>query len=323
MQMDQPRKSDQKNPVRIGLVGCGRVAEYGYLPAFRKTTGVKLAGLADVNQSRCKSLAPEVPAHESIRALIKAGGIDALIISTPTRFHAGGARCAAEAGLPALVEKPPGLNAGEASAIHALNPAPWIAFNRRFEPGIKRLKDKLSKNDNIHLRLELHYRRTVWKPFDMQDDALLDLGPHLIDLTRWLTDSEILWTRAISLNEHRVEFEIGLERGHAAISCANNRPYCERIEVKDSRGGARGSYQRGGLLSGIAAKFRPNRENPLVTPMVGQLEAFGRAVRGMREETFLATATDGLAVMSVIDAVRRSALQGGVECSLRVLHQAY
>jgi predicted dehydrogenase len=220
------------------------------------------------------------------------------------------------------VEKPPGLNAGEASAIHALNPAPWIAFNRRFEPGITRLKDTLSKDDGIHLQLELHYRRTAWKPFDMQDDALLDLGPHLIDLTRWLTDSEILWTRARSLNERHVEFEIGLERGRAAISCANNRPYRELIEVKDSRRGAGGFYRRGGLLSGIAAKFHPNRENPLVTPMIGQLEALGRAVRGMREGTFLATATDGLAVMSVIDAVRRSALQGGAECALPVLHQA-
>ena len=323
MQIDRQNKSGQKDPVRIGLVGCGRVAEYGYLPAFRKATGVKLAGLADVNQARCKDLAPEVPTHENIHALIKAGGIDALIISTPTRFHAAGARCAAEAGLPALVEKPPGLNAGEASAIHALNPAPRIAFNRRFEPGITRLKDELSRDDDIHLRLELHYRRTAWKPFDMQDDALLDLSPHLIDLTRWLTDSEILWTRACSLDERRVEFDIGLERGHATISCANNRPYRELIEVKNSRGGTRDFYRRGGLLSGLVAKLQPNRENPLVTPMVGQLEAFGRAVRGMREGTFLATATDGLAVMSVIDAVRRSALQGGVECSLRVLHQAY
>ena len=156
----------------------------------------------------------------------------------------------------------------------------------------------------------------------MQDDALLDLGPHLIDLARWLADSEIIWARALSLHERRVEFEVGLERGHATISCSSNSPHWERIEVKDSRGRVSGSYRRGGLLSGIVARLQPNRENPLVTPLVGQLEAFGRALRGMLNGAPLATAADGLAVMSVIDAVRRSAVQGGVNCSLQVLHQA-
>ena len=119
------------------------------------------------------------------------------MISTPTRFHLADARCAAEAGLPALVEKPPGLNVGEASALQALNPSPWIAFNRRFEPGIAALKEALPRDARLHLQLELHYRRDSWKSFDMQDDVLLDLGPHLIDLARWLTDSEILWARAL------------------------------------------------------------------------------------------------------------------------------
>ncbi len=321
MHTDQLKKSDQEDPIRIGLVGCGRVAEFGYLPAFRLAMGVKLAGVADINQTRCKDLAPEVPAHQSIYALINAGGLDALIISTPTRFHLAAARCAAEAQLPALVEKPPGLNVRETSALQALNPSPWIGFNRRFEPGIARLKEALSRDGNLHLRLELHYRKNSWKSFDMQDDVLLDLGPHLIDLARWLTDSEILWVRARFLQEHRVEFEVELKRGHATISCSNNRPYFEGIEVKDSLGRVSDLYKRGGVLSGIVAKFLPNRENPLVSSLIGQLEAFGRAVRGIPDGSPLATAADGLVVMSAIDAVRRSAVQDGAECSLQVLHQ--
>jgi predicted dehydrogenase len=322
MEAGQMKKSDLNDPIRIGLVGCGRVAEFGYLPAFRQATGVKLAGVADINQLRCKDIAPGVPAHESIRALINAGGLDALVISTPTRFHLADARCAAEARLPALVEKPPGLNVGEASALQALNPSPWIGFNRRFEPGIARLKEALPRDGNLHLRLELHYRRNSWKSFDMQDDVLLDLGPHLIDLARWLTDSDILWARARSLHQHRVQFEVGLERAQASISCSNNRPYCERIEVKDSLGRVSGSYRRGGLVSGILARLQPNRQNPLVSSLVAQLEAFGRAVRGMRDGSPLATPADGWVVMSAIDAVRHSAVQDGAECSLQFLHQA-
>ena len=320
MQTHQPN-CDMKDVIQIGLVGCGRVAEFGYLPAFQQARGVKLAGVADTNQSRCKGIAPAVPAHESIQALISAGGVDALVISTPTRFHLAHARCAAEAQLPVLVEKPPGLNVGEASALQALNPSPWIAFNRRFEPSIVRLKEALPRDGKLNLRLELHYRRNSWKSFDMQDDVLLDLGPHLIDLARWLTDSEILWAKALSLNERRAEFELGLVRGHATISCSNNRPHYERIEVKDALGRVSGSYKRGGLLSGIVARLQPNRENPLVRSLVTQLETFGRAVRGMPSGSPLATAADGIVVMSVIDAVRRSAVQDGAECPLQILHQ--
>jgi predicted dehydrogenase len=309
-------------PVRIGLAGCGRLAEFGYLPAFRQAAGVRLAAVADVNLTRCKEIAPGVPAHESTRALVDAGGVDAVVISTPTRFHLPDARCAAEAGLPALLEKPPGLDVGEARAIYALYPSPWIGFNRRFDPAIRRFRDELPHDGEIRLELELHYRRASWKPFDMHDDALLDLGPHLIDLTRWLSGSEIRRARSLSLSERGAEFELTLARGQARISCSSNSPYRERIEVKDSRGCVLRSYRRGGLIAGIAARLASNRENPLVRPMAGQLEAFGRAVRGTSLETTLATAADGLAVMCVIDALRRSAAGGGVECSLPAFQRA-
>lgn len=314
MQMVEEIKLGHHDPVRVGLVGCGRLAEFGYLPAFRQAKGIKLVGVADINQSRCDAIAPGVPAHQDIHSLIGGGGIDALVISTPTRFHLSDARSAAQAGLPALLEKPPGLNLEEARALCRLRPGPWIGFNRRFDPDITRLKYESSQEGNI--QLELHYRRTSWKPFDMRDDALLDLAPHLIDLARWLTGSEVFSVRAVSLNECRVRLDLKLERGHAAVSCSNDTHYRERIVVRDSQGCVRSAYQRGGLFSGLAARVQPKRESPLVKPMARQLEAFAFAIRGMLDRTQLATSVDGLATMAVIDAARRSAALNGVECRL-------
>jgi len=301
-------------PVRIGLVGCGRLAEIAYLPAFRQAAGVKLAAVADVNQSRCEEIAPAVPSHQTIHSLIEAGGIDALVIASPTRFHLSHARSAAEAGLPALVEKPPGLTLGEAQALHRLKPSPWIGFNRRFDPEILRLRRELPREGTIHL--ELHSRRTSWKPFDAQDDVLLDLAPHLIDLVRWLTSSEILSARTQSLNAHHVRFELKLSWGYATISCSNDSYYRERIVVQDSQRRVSGSYKRGGFVSGIAGIFQPKRQNPLVRLMVCQLEAFGLTVRKMPGGTALATSADGLEVMSAIEAVRRSASEENGFCQL-------
>lgn len=305
-----------ERPVRVGLVGCGRVAEFGYLPAFRRAAGVKLVGVADVNLSRCREIAPQIPAHENVEALIEAGDVDALVISTPTRFHLAGARAAARAGLPVLLEKPPGLNLEEARALNTLSPSPWIGFNRRFDPNVRRLKNGFPQGGTI--QLELCYRRASWKPLDMQDDALLDVGPHLIDLSRWLTGGEVEFARALSLGEHRAEFELMLERGRATVLCADDRYYRERIVIRDSRGHLKGSYQRGGLFWGLAARLRPKGEIPLVKLFVLQLEAFGLAVRGRLDGAPLATSRDGLAVMAVIDAVRRSASQETAPCAVRV-----
>src|SRR5262249_24144909 len=121
-------------PVRTGLVGCGRLAQLGYLPAFRRASAVKLVGVADVNQARCGEIAPEVPSYPNIQALIEAAQLEAVIISPPTRFHLSNAISAAQAGLPTLVEKPPGRTADEARILSGLKPSPWIGLNRRFDP---------------------------------------------------------------------------------------------------------------------------------------------------------------------------------------------
>jgi predicted dehydrogenase len=307
--------ADTRTTVRVGLVGCGRVAECGYLPAFRLVQGVALVGIADVNPSRCRTIAPDIPAYENIQSLIQAGGIEALVISVPTRFHLEHARCAAEAGLPSLVEKPPGVDVQEAKAMQALKPTPWVAFNRRFEPGLATLKEKMPNPKGFRLQLELHYRRTTWKPFDMHDDALLDLGPHLIDLARWLAESEVCSTRARSLEEQQAEFELELTHGRVVVACSTNRPYRERMEITDAGGRLLASYRRGGVVSGVMARLRPKVANPLVNSLISELEAFAQAVRGGGSGS-LASAADGLAVMSVIEAIRRSAAERGASVSV-------
>jgi len=239
-----------------------------------------------------------------------AGGVDAIIVSTPTRCHLADAKAAAEAKLPALLEKPPGIDQQEAQALFDLTPRPWIAFNRRFDADLIRLKSDTARDRNPVIRLELHYRRKAWNPFDMQDDALLDLGPHLIDLARWLTASEVRSVRARALDPARAEFELTLERGQATVVCSCNRPYRERVQVTSRDGRALGTFRRGGIAAGIIGKVFPQRENPLVSSLIGQLEAFAQAVRGGAAGS-LASVSDGLAVMSAIAAVRRSVAEAG------------
>jgi predicted dehydrogenase len=213
--------------------------------------------------------------------------------------------------LPALVEKPPGVNLNEAERLLKLVPQPWLGFNRRFDPDVVKLKNQCSNHDMSKIRLELCYRRRAWNPIDMQDDALLDLGPHLIDLSRWLTRSEVTSVRARTLTQHYAEFEVELDRYQATIVCCCNSPYRERVSILSKDDRVLGMFRRGGILAGIVGKLFPSGETPLLHSLVGQLEAFRCAVQGLPSAQALGSVGDGVKVMAVIEAVRDSARAGG------------
>ena len=80
--------------LRIGLVGGGRLAELGYLPALHAAHGVRLAAVAEVDPGRRGRMAglSGVPAHRDAAALLAAGNVDALVIATPAGAHLADAR---------------------------------------------------------------------------------------------------------------------------------------------------------------------------------------------------------------------------------------
>jgi len=292
--------------LRLGLVGCGRLAERGWLPAVARTAGVRLAAVADPVRSRCERLAPGIPAYESAAELIAAGAADALVLATPASAHLADARLAANAGLAVLVEKPPAADAAEAEALAGLQPPPWIGFNRRFDPSLRRLLARLPGRGRLELVLEQHRPAGAWEAYVVSDDALLSLGPHLIDLARWLTGSEIELVRAVEVGSDHAELELELARGPARISCATARARRDRIEARGGGGELVGRHSGGLLERAVGRLFHPGAPDSLVRLLVLELEELAVAARGGAAPT-LATAADGLAVMRAIEAARSSA----------------
>jgi predicted dehydrogenase len=293
--------------LRIGLVGAGRLAEVGYLPALQAASGVCLAGLAEpdaLRRERVAALACGVPAFPDAAALLATLPVDGLVLATPASAHLRDARIACAAGVGVLVEKPPAADRQQAAELATLTPAPWIGFNRRFDPGIEALRAATPASGEVGVFLEIEYRRRGWGAHAVADDALLDLGPHLIDLARWITRREVTDVRRASVCPERAEFDLVLGAARARIRCATNRPHRERTEVRHRNGSVLGRHYHGGLLAAVRGRLalRPG-PHPLVASLTAQLEAFARAARGVPEPT-LGRAADGLAVMATIDAVR-------------------
>jgi predicted dehydrogenase len=301
--------------LRLGIAGCGRIVERGYLAAIQGLPEVTVAGVADPDPERAGQIARSAGGTVVFAAaaeLIAAGALDAMLIAVPAQDHLAVAKLAADAGLPSLVEKPPAPDLAGATALAALAPAPSIGFNRRFLQGVE-LLPSLPAEGWLELELELRFRREGWGAHLSRDEALLDAGTHLIDLATFLTGAAPIAVRGASVAPERAELELELGRARARIRCATDRPYAERVEVRD-RSGRPVATSRLGRLSAARERLRGG-EDPLVLSLRRQLQRFAARVRG-GEANELAGADAGVAAMSVVEAARRSAELGGAEVTV-------
>jgi predicted dehydrogenase len=296
----------------LGLIGAGRLAEAGYLPAAALTKRVLFAAVADPDEGRRSLVAGgQLIEYPSAQELVAAGGLDGVVVASPPATHEEIARLAARAGRPALVEKPPAPDLAGARRVADLDSAPFVAFNRRFSLGA-RLRGTLPDSGTIEL--EIRYRRFSWSPVMVRDPALLDLAPHVVDLALRSGLGTPVSVAATSRRPERVEIAIEGGCGTARIRCATDRPHRERVVVRDAAGRPVGSARTGGLVRGAIARLRP-APHPLVASLAGQLDEFAAACAGEPAPT-LATAAEGVAVMEVIAAAAESLAHNGVPVNL-------
>lgn len=303
--------------VRLGIAGCGRIAERGHIPAAITSPSVELRAVCDPHPGRvahAAGLAGCAIPYTDPAEMIEAGGIDGLLVVAPARHHLEVARLAAEAGIPSLVEKPPAPDLAGARALAALDPAPAIGFNRRFLQGAE-LAGAVPASGWLELDLELRFRRSGWGAHESRDEAILDAGVHLIDLAAYLANAPAIAVRAAEVGPERACLELELTRGRARILCALDRSYSERVEVRD-RSGTTIARSRIGRLGAAAGRLR-GAPDPLVASLAGQLERFAARLRG-EDAGPLADAAAGVSAMAVIEAARRSHQLDGAEVTVDV-----
>jgi predicted dehydrogenase len=299
--------------LRLGLAGCGRLAESGYLPALRSLDELRLVAVADPDRERRERLGAlaashaggAIARHAGVEAMLE-GGIDVLVLATPAQHHLADARLAAGANVATLVEKPPAPDGDRAAELAGLDGI-WIGFNRRFALAPE-LPERLRAASELELELELRYRRASWRAHVVRDEVLVDLAPHLVDLAAWLSGRRAAVVRAARAGAERCELELEDARGRAIVRCASDRSHLELIRARGA-GRRLVRHVQGGTARNALARLRAG-EHPLVASLREQLRAFAAAAQG-DDPGPLATAADGEHVMRVIDAARESVRGGG------------
>ena len=198
-------------PLRIAVLGCGRVADLVHLTVLPRLHGVSVVALADSDaerRGRARRRVPEAAAYESYHELLAASRIDAAVICLPTALHAEAAVAALRHGAHVYLEKP--LAATPAAGRRILEE--WqraggvgmVGFNYRFNPLYVDVKRRLDRGElgalvavrtvfSAAMRNDLAWRARR----DEGGGVLLDLASHHVDLVRFLTAHDVVEVHAM------------------------------------------------------------------------------------------------------------------------------
>jgi predicted dehydrogenase len=298
-------------PVRVGVVGLGRLSEVGYLPALHGLDSAELVAVADVRHIRSAALAPGVSAYPDAAALVGDADVELVVVATPPSTHLEAASAAASAGVASLVEKPPAETLDDAVALAALDPLPWLGMNRRFDPGVNRLRQRLATlHPPFDVSLEMSILPSRWGAFAAATAPLLDIGAHLVDLGVWITGRAGVAVRAHRVDQAAASFEVLLDDGRLRVTASHENGWRESVVVRDAAG-ARAGLTRGGRARRIALRLTAGSRSQLVATLASQLGAACTAVRTGAADERLANAEDGIVVMNILDAAATSARSGG------------
>ena len=107
-------------PVRLGVVGCGLVAEGRHLPALAQIDEISVRAVADIDFARAERVSQRfhVPrAYRTAEELIGDPAIDAVAVLVPATAHADVGFAALERQKHLFIEKPLALSLTEADAL--------------------------------------------------------------------------------------------------------------------------------------------------------------------------------------------------------------
>ena len=102
---------------RLGIVGCGAIAEYAYLPAARQLEGAEIVALADKNIGRAQTLGQRFGVSKCVEDYRQIPDLDGVIIALPHDLHAPVTSEFLKKGIAVLVEKPLALTVAEAEKV--------------------------------------------------------------------------------------------------------------------------------------------------------------------------------------------------------------
>jgi predicted dehydrogenase len=193
--------------IKIGVIGCGEIAQWMHLPFLTELPGFRVTAVCDISPQVADHVAARFEVEQRFtdhHRMLEHADLDAVLIATP--IHSDPAIAAAEAGKHVLVEKPMALNLREAEAmVEAAERAGvvlMVAYMKRYDPGYQYGRRLMQQMEDVRL-IRSH-------DFNGPNAAFVR------DLTTTFRDRELEAAHTASLKaEIRRRSEVAIGAGHS------------------------------------------------------------------------------------------------------------
>lgn len=197
--------------MKVGVIGCGSIAQHRHLPEYQNHPETEIAAVCDINHQRADATAKEygTKAYYSYEELLSDPEIEAVSVCTPNSLHASITIAALNSGKHVLCEKPMATSIEEADQMIAASEKNgkklMIGHNQRFVPSHQKAKELIASGE---LGKIYSFRTAFGHPgpetwsaegadtwFFKKEQAFIgamgDLGVHKTDLIRFILGEEI------------------------------------------------------------------------------------------------------------------------------------
>lgn len=189
-------------PIRVALVGCGRIAG-NHVAAIRDLPDFALVACCDIIADRAKAVgeAEGVPWFTNEEQMIAGVACDAVTVATPSGLHPKHGAIAARAGKHVICEKPMAITlSGADDLVKACDDAGvqlFVVKQNRLNPSIQLVKRAIDKGrfGRIYManatvrwsRPQEYYDQAPWRgTWEFDGGAFMNQASHYVDLIQWL-----------------------------------------------------------------------------------------------------------------------------------------
>ena len=244
--------------IRFGVIGAGRIGKV-HSATIAANPKAKLVYIADAMPKAAEDLAAKHGAKvASVDEIMKSKDVDAVLIGSPTAFHAEQIQAASNNGKAIMCEKPVSMKVStieETLKVVEKNKSTlMIGFNRRFDPSFAEVEKRIRKGDIGEVELVTVISRDPSPPpaeyVKGSGGIFADMMIHDFDMARFLMGEEFIVVNALGAalvdkaigeagDVDTAAVQMQTKSGKIAVITNSRRAtygYDQRMEVHGSKG---------------------------------------------------------------------------------------
>jgi predicted dehydrogenase len=341
--------------LRVGVLGCGPIAQFAHFDACRKACNAELYAICDVAEDLVMRMAaihgPQVT-YRKYEEMLADPKVEAVIIAVSDQFHVPLALKALSAGKHVLVEKPLGVSIEECEVLRAQAGRSKLVLqvgnNRRFDPGVAFAQRFIREEMGQMIALKAWYCDSTYR-YTMTDNLqpiplhsggarkpegnpkadkrryfLLTHGSHLVDTARFF-GGEIVALRARlndKLNSYcwfiEVEYASGA-MGHLDLTIPIRGDFEEGFQIYGENGSVKGQVFLPWFHKSSHVECFSVKDGQFHRPLGEDAHSYKRQIEGFAETILNGAPQQGANVDDGMAAIRAMvAIARAVESGERV-----